>query len=303
MDIEIVMWNPKRNLRTFDNYGNFRFSPDPNFDPSTMIKTDYPVSSKSLYSVENVFTPLECQTLIAASSTHYQSLASEFLSTDRQSNRVLTQDPTMATILMDRLQPFMLQDSHLETIRPCGFGTRGKWVPDHINSCFRFNQYIGPSIGFTPHRDATYIRNEDLRSIFTILIYLNDDFVGGTTSFHKSLTKRSKDMRVCDEMAAGSTLRMTFVPKSGSVLIFNHNLIHSGDPLPLGSTKYLIRSDVVFRRIIRPDDYNYAWQADPDFIQAVKWFREAMNRELDGDIEGASILYERSLALRQCHRP
>lgn len=295
-------FNPKRNLRTFDNYVDFEFIPDPLFDSSSMKLSIHPYSSKSLYSVENVLTPLECETLIQHSINHYQSLSSEFLETERQANRVLTQDLNFASILYRRLEPFIFQDCHLEDIRPCGFGTQGKWVPDHINPCFRFNQYIGPSIGFTPHRDATYIRNEDLRSIFTVLIYLNDDFEGGTTSFHKSITKRTKEMRVCDEMKAGSKLRFRFSPQQGSVLLFNHNMIHSGDPLPAESTKYLIRTDLVFRRIERPADYNYLWQKDPDFIQAVKYFREAMNQELDGNIERASILYEKSLALRQCHQ-
>jgi hypothetical protein len=299
----VSLLNPKRNLRTFDNYADFRFSPDPLFESSGMKLSVHPYSSKSLYSIENVLTPMECQALIQQSVDHYQSLSSEFLEIERQANRVLTQDPIFADILYQRLNPFIFQDSHLDEIRPCGFGTMGKWIPDHINSCFRFNQYVGPSIGFTPHRDATYIRNEDLRSILTILIYLNDDFEGGTTSFYKTMTKRTKEMRVCDEMKSGSDLRFRFSPKQGSVLLFNHNMIHSGDPLPVESTKYLIRTDLVFRRVERPSDYNYLWQIDPDFIQAVKYFREAMNQEMDGNIEKASIFYEKSLTLRQCHRP
>ena len=89
-------------------------------------------------------------------------------------------------------------------------------------------------------------------------------------------------------MKKGYRERYTYKPKKGSVLIFNHNMIHEGSRLVEG-TKYVIRSDIVFKRISRPVAYNYDWRKHPDFLEAINYFRKAMNCELDGDLENASI--------------
>ncbi len=149
---------------------------------------------------------------------------------------------------MIELKNYIILDKKLENIKPCGFGTDGEWKFDSINECFRYNQYISPSIGFKAHRDATFIENEDTRSIFSILIYLNDNFSGGDTVFYDALGTRSKEDLVNDEMNKGFVELFRYKPKKGSVLIFNHNIIHE---------TYVIRSDIIFKRISRPITYNY----------------------------------------------
>lgn len=75
-------------------------------------------------------------------------------------------------------------------------------------------------------------------------------------------------------------------------------MIHEGEKVLIG-TKYVVRSDIVFKRICRPDLYDYSWRTDPDFLLAIDYFRRAMNCELDGDLESASIYYHKELAIRQ----
>ena len=296
------MLNPKKNLRTFDNHAPIYFEADPNFQADLIELIQPKISiSKSLYLIENVLSPAECQQLIEKSKPYYQTLADEFLLNERHANRVLSFDERLATTLYDRIETFIQQDDKLVDIEPCGFGTAGTWLPYQVNNCFRYNQYVGPSIGFRPHRDATYIQNEDHRSILTILIYLNDNYHSGQTIFLKSHTKRQKGQTVPDELVGGYHERYVYQPKAGSVLIFNHNLIHLGNEIFESDIKYVIRSDLIFRRVTRPLNYSYSWLQHPDYIQCVKLYREAFNQELDGNIERASKLYERALALRQKH--
>lgn len=55
--------------------------------------------------------------------------------------------------------------------------------PIGLNELFRFYRYE-PGQQFRKHRDQSYIRNSKEASYFTFMIYLNDDFKGGTTTFN-----------------------------------------------------------------------------------------------------------------------
>lgn len=92
-----------------------------------------------------------------------------------------------------------------------------------LNEMFRFYKYE-PNQEFKRHRDQSYIRNEYESSFYTLLIYLNDNFVGGETSF--------------------GHLRVR--PKKGSCLIFFHDLEHEGTKLEQGK-KYILRTDIMYR--------------------------------------------------------
>ena len=42
-----------------------------------------------------------------------------------------------------------------------------------------------------------------------------------------------------------------FVPKIGTAIVFEHNVLHEGSPL-LEGVKYIARTDVVFKRTSNP---------------------------------------------------
>jgi hypothetical protein len=322
-----MTFNRKKNLRTFDRIEDIKFIPDDNFDGNQMkmtipngnfdgnqmkmtipdgnfdanqMKMTIPdvKSKKSLYYIENVLTKLECEKLVEITQNKYSTLKHEFLPSEREGNRLLTNDETFAQVIFERIKKFIFQDPKLIDLKPCGFGVDGEWKVDHINPCFRYNQYISPSVGFKAHRDATYIHNEDIRSILTLLIYINDDFEGGDTVFYDTYGTRTREDLVDDELKRGYTERFRYKPKTGSVLIFNHNMIHEGEALSHG-TKYVIRSDVVFKRPVKPPSYDAKWKNDPNFLKAIDYFRRAINCELDGNIKDASIYYQKELAIRQ----
>jgi len=89
---------------------------------------------------------------------------------------------------------------------------------------------------FIPHFDATTRFGDDQISLLTVLIYLNSgngiDFMGGETSFWD----------------ASNLSKQTFtdiIPQVGTVVIFEHDLYHSGQKLHWG-TKYVLRTDLLF---------------------------------------------------------
>jgi len=94
---------------------------------------------------------------------------------------------------------------------------------------------------------------EDVVSRLTILMYLNDDFTGGNTNFFTPVS----------ESAGKPTIIASVKPKAGSILVFpqavgedavtNARLqwpLHEGSPIHGGNRpKYVVRSDVLFRKI------------------------------------------------------
>ncbi len=95
-----------------------------------------------------------------------------------------------------------------------------------FNEMFRVYKYT-PGQRFKMHHDGSYIRNENEKSFYTFMIYLNDDFEGGETEFERLFT---------------------VAPKKGSALVFYHPLRHEGKTL-IGGTKYVLRTDVMYTNI------------------------------------------------------
>ncbi|KAL7529704.1 hypothetical protein ACHAXR_003106 [Thalassiosira sp. AJA248-18] len=117
-----------------------------------------------------------------------------------------------------------------------------------LNERMRFLRYE-PGHFFAPHQDLRFVRGPDSgdrageTSHITVQLYLNDKFKGGTTRF--LCGKRYYDVK----------------PKTGSVLIFDHNLLHEGSRVT-GGMKYSVRTDIMFTprrsdasRTVTPDGH------------------------------------------------
>ena len=101
---------------------------------------------------------------------------------------------------------------------------------------------------FSAHFDATTfvsVGGKRMQSHITVLLYLNDgggeDFDGGETlylNFHNSISNKSQN--------DSDAIKIT--PKTGRVVLFEHDLYHSGAPLSFG-TKYIMRTDILFDEV------------------------------------------------------
>jgi prolyl 4-hydroxylase len=101
----------------------------------------------------------------------------------------------------------------------------GDWRLLGLNEFFRLYRYR-PGEYFRWHRDGAFVRSPDERSLLSWLLYLNDGFEGGQTQFSGDVEVR---------------------PRPGLILVFAHGALHQGAPVTAG-TKYVLRSDVMFRR-------------------------------------------------------
>jgi hypothetical protein len=173
--------------------------------------------SKSIFTIENFWTSQECEDFISKSegigyepATIQTDFGQRIVNSVRNNNRVLYKDFDLAGQLWTRLKPFA----------PARIGNSNAVG---LNELFRFYKYQAGQ-EFKRHRDQSYIRNNTESSYFTFMIYLNDNYEGGATTF-KSLSIR---------------------PQQGMALVFEHALEHSGDPIIAG-IKYVLRTDIMFR--------------------------------------------------------
>ena len=140
----------------------------------------------------------------------------------RNNDRVMIDDPARALALYQRLS---------EDLAP---SFRRTWIPVGLNERLRLYRYDSGQ-QFDWHRDGYYQNPIGERSFFTFMVYLNDDFDGGATSFSDDGFGFSTD----------GMLRIT--PARGMALLFHHPILHRGDRVTAGR-KYVLRTDVMYRR-------------------------------------------------------
>ncbi|MFK7786734.1 MAG: 2OG-Fe(II) oxygenase, partial [Crocinitomicaceae bacterium] len=132
------------------------------------------------------------------------------MTTVRNNERLLDMNTERAEDYWDRLREF--HPPILGNSRAIG-----------LNELFRFYKYNATQ-RFKRHRDGSYVRNEEEFSAYTFMIYLNDDYLGGETSFNDVVVE----------------------PKKGTALIFRHELKHEGKPI-INGVKYVLRSDIMYQ--------------------------------------------------------
>jgi predicted 2-oxoglutarate/Fe(II)-dependent dioxygenase YbiX len=189
-----------------------------------------------IFVVHDFFTADECRHAIARSEAAgfgdapiNAGFAGQVVRKDvRNNDRVMIDDAPLARQLWDRLQPFV------PTTLEVGFG---RWVPIGLNERFRFYRY-DPGQQFRWHYDGCFTRDTGEESQVTFMVYLNGDFEGGATEFN---LRRQAMMRLDDPL-------LTVVAETGKALLFRHDILHQGATVTRGR-KYVLRSDVMFRRL------------------------------------------------------
>ena len=123
---------------------------------------------------------------------------------------------------------------------------RGEWRPCALNEDFLFGNYPAKG-GFAPHSDGATAKGLNLRSFYSVIIYLNTPSEGGGTRFYQS---SATDVVLDEGRWTGRKDLAVFEvqPLMGRALVFDQRLVHEGIP-PIGDRKHIIRTDVMFERI------------------------------------------------------
>jgi hypothetical protein len=178
-----------------------------------------------VFTVDKFLTSSECDTYIRISEDFgYEdalltSPQGQVLRQDiRNNGRVIFQNDEMAEWLWNRAREVV----------PHEFDGRAAMG---VNELLRFYRY-DPGQQFNWHQDFPFERDNGEQSYLTFMIYLNDDFEGGETSFEDSYSAESFD-------------EFKVTPKQGMALFFEHSIHHKGEPVTRGR-KYVLRSDIMY---------------------------------------------------------
>ena len=148
--------------------------------------------------------------------------------------RLIVTDIALAEALWARLAP------HAPATQVDEHGTT--WRAIGLNECFRLAKYF-PGDEFAQHCDAPFERSAQERSMYTVNVYLNGGFEGGSTRFFA-------------DSCGGRAEIFAVRPEAGKACVFRQPpeqaYQHDGERLRSG-VKYLLRTDVMYR-VDRPSE-------------------------------------------------
>ena len=182
-----------------------------------------------VFTIENVLSDSECQSLISRSESIGFSPASvrtsqgpKMMTNIRNNERVVLNDPELADLLYSRVVDL------LPSIDGCH--------PTGADPQLRFYKYV-PGQKFNRHRDGEATSPDGEVSKLSFLVYLNDAD-GGETVFRDYVEKNGKREKI----------ELKIKAEAGNALLFRHRRWHEGSPVDSGM-KYVIRTDVFYSRI------------------------------------------------------
>eukprot|EP01130_Rhizamoeba_saxonica_P002678 TRINITY_DN1243_c0_g1_i1.p1 TRINITY_DN1243_c0_g1~~TRINITY_DN1243_c0_g1_i1.p1 ORF type:complete len:238 (-),score=38.78 TRINITY_DN1243_c0_g1_i1:17-730(-) len=208
----------------------------------------------------------------------------------RNNTRCVVMSFDVAELIFKRIAPF-LDDIEItkENDQKVGkeYKLDGIWSPFALNECWRICKYNSGG-HFGPHYDGYFSRGNNDRSMYTFMLYLNDEYDGGTTNFlNDDQPLNQSENGLFEAQSENITHRIKATP--GMALVFRHRLLHEGAQLKAG-TKYIMRSEVMYKRDCEP-------QFHPDELRAIDFMKKAIDLETDGFCMEAVEFYKKAFSL------
>ena len=254
-----------------------------------------PLPEVDAFVLEGVLSRAQCAALVGATEASGYSFWNPDAAADyRNAHTVEAHSPDLAAYVWGRIRDQVVPLVEFTTGQGrWERGTEGQWRACGVNEHMLFARYREGG-HFSPHTDGYTVIDFNRRSLYTLLIYLNDCPSGGRTRlFHVPGEEETVEFHVD---ASGrfrwpeGRVTCSAPVAAGSCLVFFQDIPHEGEPVGAGGEKYLIRSDVMYKRAPAVCD------SERD-REAYRLFREAEVMEGDGNPAGAVGLYQRAMKL------
>ena len=269
-----------------------------------------------LIELGTLLTGDECDAIVNNLETkEFEKMSNKYDHEVRNNSRLVAIDDRLGRTLWRRLKFGHKLSKLIQHTKPLGFNVQGEWEMSGVNPAMRINKYQRGDF-FAPHKDAQYAPNGDERSLFSLIIYLNDDYEKGQTKFYFPKVNKKADIKgltIKEEIKAYGGLQkgyecITIKPKKGYAVLFTHNLLHEATvPNTAHSAERIVlRSDVLVKRKDKPLGFAVCAEEQEDYLACLNFFREAQQGELNSnpkssDLSAIGNLYERSLSIRYCY--
>ena len=268
------------------------------------------ISHSILFSGTNLLSKKECNQIVQTCvEQKLQQMETQYKS-GRNNSRLIVFDSMMTNYIWQKLQTTLDETIDCTKLVPLGFDVlRGDWKLSGANEAIRFNQYnCKKNEFFSVHRDSQFCPSGDERSVFSIVIYLNDGYSGGETVFYfpKDSSIESKGLDISEEIAKNQGLdegyeKVIIKPKCGNFVIFTPNILHESLKIEDNDNvqnKYIIKTDIMMKRSGMKFGFSLSLNEQDDYFQCLKTFRDAQSHELDNLHEDACKFYEICLSIR-----
>lgn len=179
------------------------------------------LNEQLVWTVDDALAESDCRSYIAKIQSSAEREVAPIVGRDgkpaldlavRNNTRVMWDDPVEANALLARVA------SSVPTTL-MGMSLAG------ANPRLRLYRYE-PGQKHGVHWDTVVELEGGVRSLLTLVFYLNEDFKGGETDFPE--------------------LKRTITPRRGRALLFQHRILHEASPVHEG-TKLVLRTDVLYR--------------------------------------------------------
>lgn len=263
-------------------------------DTSTAVREDIPSSlfgeedgnKTRAFMVHNALSRAECSYVIDKTAPLMESTRALFAQRHRVSDRAMVRSDDVADELYRRLLPHLVHEDFAGRIPLC-FGHGGVWHPHRLNNCLKIVSYERNAGHFAAHRDGPWIPREDEASMFTVLVYLNDNQQGGETGLIGSALTGHVGRRECDNGGAS----VFVLPLAGTMLLFNHDCWHIGLP-SLHNAKFILRTELIFRRSHGAYVDRCVYRRGEDYADTRRLYASSMALLDRGEKDGFFTMYQ-----------
>ncbi|WP_299715900.1 2OG-Fe(II) oxygenase [uncultured Tenacibaculum sp.] len=182
--------------------------------------------------IKSAFDTSFCDKIINTTKSNFKKAITHYPTSYRNNERQVIDDETYSTSLFNEIKNYIPNN-----IKYSGISKKesGEWILKALNSRIRVCRYL-PNQYFNKHLDGVHYISDDMQSKLTFMIYLNgkEDFSGGKTLFFDTKNSIHPFKK--------------YTPEKGDLIIFDHNLWHSGE-IVLDGIKYVLRSDIIYQKI------------------------------------------------------
>ncbi|KAL9653265.1 hypothetical protein ABK040_010972 [Willaertia magna] len=178
------------------------------------------------YLLYNVLSGKECKHLIVQTEKLKYEDCYGYNPNYRSNKRVIVEDKKTSDILFERIKDFVPK-VYIEQ------NTGDIWDLSYLNSRWRYCRYTKGQHFLAAHEDGPYLMDKNTRSFYTFMMYINDGYIDGRTTF-------VKDRITLEEVDHVE-------PVEGLAICFKHENLHYGTVLKDG-VKYLMRSELMYVR-------------------------------------------------------
>jgi hypothetical protein len=157
--------------------------------------------------------------------------------------------PNFASILFERIRPFISNPLIVNPFTPTDAHDTIAWSPVSINPLLRLIHYKSSGT-LIPHYDGPVFFQDGTRTLYSVIIGLTSDSSGATRFLSDPkrdlpFTRRSHGDQ--DRIPEPNDVDAIIVLEPTDALIFPHRILH--DTAPVNLNKTILRTDVIYTRI------------------------------------------------------